>query len=230
MKQFSILVVDDDERLLAYLEHSLQLAGFNVVTAPDGTRALETVQRKEVDLVILDMMMPGMDGAQTLAEMRAFSSVPVIFLSVKAESDDIINGLQLGADDYMAKPFNPEELMARIEAVKRRMRPPESRIKLTCFNSSGISIDFSNSRVTVDDRAVELTRIEWMLLSELVRHNGECVAYEDLLTHVWGPQYRDEKALLRTWMSRLRRKLGSDGDHPGIIETRPKLGYIVRNY
>jgi two-component system KDP operon response regulator KdpE len=170
-----------------------------------------------------------MDGFETLKQIRAFSSVPVIILSARGTDADKIKGLGLGADDYLPKPFNPDELIARIEAVKRRISPTENRLNPEPLQLPGISIDFESHRVNVRGQDVSLARIEWLLLNELARNAGRLMPYKDILTQVWGPEYRDDIQILRTWISRLRYKIEEYPDSPKIIRTIPKIGYIIEN-
>jgi DNA-binding response OmpR family regulator len=171
--------------------------------------------------------MPGMDGFETLTQVRAVSSVPVIILSAKEGNTDKVKGLQLGADDYLSKPFNPDELVARIEAVRRRLAPAETPEAVNLIISGRIAINLKNHLVIVDGREIQLTRIEWLLLNELVQNKGKLMLYGELLTRVWGPEYRDDVQILRTWVSRLRHKTEQDPSHPVIIRTVPKTGYII---
>ncbi len=223
MKRFRILAVDDDERILNFLRSKLKALGYEVLTAGNGIEALDQVRQQEPDLLVLDVMMPGKDGFETLKELRTFSGTPVIILSGRNADADKIRGLGLGADDYLVKPFNPEELIARIEAVKRRMEPAGRRQASEAFSSGEVAVDFKGHSVTVGGRETYLTRIEWLLLSELAGNAGRLMTYEELLSRVWGPEYRSDVQLLRTWVSRLRRKLGS----PPFLRTIPKSGYIL---
>lgn len=225
MKQFRILLVDDEERILNFLKSKLKTSGYDVLTARDGEEALEQVQAQEPDMMVLDLLMPRMDGFEVLKELRRFSPVPVIILSAKGSNADKIKGLGLGADDYLAKPFSPDELLARIEAVKRRMEPAEKRRHAETMSLDSITIDFLQHRVLVNGEERYLTRIEWMLLSELAHNAGRVLLYEDLLTRVWGAEYRDDVQLLRTWISRLRGKLEQPGKP--IIRNIPKTGYTI---
>jgi two-component system KDP operon response regulator KdpE len=168
-----------------------------------------------------------MDGFETLRQVRAVSSVPVIILSAKEASTDKVRGLELGADDYLAKPFSPDELVARIEAVKRRQEPSHQR-KIVDFITLGyITVNLKKHLVVVDEKQISLTRIEWLLLSELARNAGKLMLYGELLTKVWGPEYRDDVQILRTWISRIRNKIEKDPSHPEIIRTVPKTGYMI---
>jgi two-component system KDP operon response regulator KdpE len=227
VKQFRILVADDEPRILNFLVAKLRASSYDVITASNGVDALEQAQAQEPDLVVLDVLMPKMDGLQTLRQLRSFSSVPVIFLSAKGTDIDRIKGLGLGADDYIAKPFNPDELVARIDAIRRRVGPNEGRKAHDRYVLNDLEIDFAKRQVTVEGKQIRLTRIEWLLISELSQNAGRLMLYEELLTRVWGPEYRDDVQLLRTWISRLRNKLEKDAGHPMYIRTMPKTGYIM---
>ncbi len=227
MKQFRILVVDDEERIINFLRTKFKASGYEVLTASNGIEGLEQAQAQEPDLIVLDLLMPKMDGLEMLKELRSFSAVPVIMLTAKGADADRIKGLQLGADDYLPKPFNPDELIARIESVRRRLEPGERRKIPEVFNLGQVTIDFKKHTVLVNGEEKYLTRIEWLLLSQLVNNAGRLMLYEELLTRVWGPEYRDDVQILRTWISRLRNKLESDPNHPRLIRTIAKTGYII---
>jgi two-component system KDP operon response regulator KdpE len=227
VERFCILLVDDEERILNFLKAKLKASGYEVLTASNGVEALEQAQGQEPDLIVLDVLMPKMDGFETLKQLRTFSSVPVIILSARGADIDRIKGLGLGADDYLSKPFNPDELVARIEAMRRRLSPAEGRKTPEPFVLAGLNINFEKRRVVVRGEEVHLTRIEWLLLSELARNAGRLMLYEDLLTQAWGPEYRGDVQILRTWVSRLRHKIEEDPNHPKIIRTMPKTGYII---
>jgi DNA-binding response OmpR family regulator len=227
MRLFRILAVDDEPRILNFLSAKLRSSGYEVVTASNGVDAIEKAQAQEPDLIVLDVLMPRMDGFETLKELRTFSSVPVIFLSARGADTDRIKGLGLGADDYLPKPFSPDELVARIDAVRRRVGPSQNRKTHERFVSGRLSIDFGKRLVTVAGHEIRLTRIEWRLLSELTQNAGRLMLYEELLTRVWGPEYRDDVQLLRTWISRLRSKIESDPGRPSIVRTTPKTGYVI---
>ena len=227
MKRFRILVVDDEQRVLNFLRSKLRASGYEVLTASSGPEALEQAQAEEPDLIVLDVLMPKMDGFETLKELRSFSAVPVIILSARESNSDKIKGLSLGADDYLPKPFNPDELVARIEAVRRRLHSAEMRKIPNSLSLGEVSIDFRKRSVVAGGEEKYLTRIEWLILSELAHNTGHLMLYEELLTHVWGPEYRDDVQLLRTWISRLRHKLEKEPDSPRLIRTIPKTGYII---
>jgi DNA-binding response OmpR family regulator len=227
VKRFHILVVDDEQRILNFLSSKLRASGYEVLTASNGTEALEQVQAQEPDLVVLDVMMPKMDGFETLKDLRTFSSVPVIILSAKGSNADKVKGLDLGADDYLAKPFSPDELIARIEAVRRRLTPADKRKAYEQFSLGDVTIDFKKRLVIVKGEVARLTRIEWLLLSELAQNAGSLMLYGELLTRVWGPEYRDDVQILRTWISRLSNKVESDPNNPTLIRTISKTGYMI---
>lgn len=227
MKQFGVLIVDDEPRIIKFLNLKLKASGYEVITASSGAEALRRVRDNEPDLLVLDVVMPGMDGFETLKQIRSFSAVPVIILSAKEANVDKVKGLDLGADDYLAKPFNPDELVARIEAVRRRLAPEESRKIVEHITLGDVVINLKNHIVVVEGKETPLTRIEWLLLSELARNAGKLMLYGELLTRVWGPEYRDDVQILRTWISRLRHKLEKGSKRTALIHTVPKTGYMI---
>lgn len=227
MKQFCILVVDDEVRILNFLKSKLKAAGYEVLTASNGREALEQFQVWEPDLIVLDVLMPAMGGFEMLKELRTFSRVPVIILSAKGADTDKIKGLSLGADDYLPKPFNPDELVARIKAVRRRLEATPTSKALEQTSLGNVHIDFKGHHVVVRGEEKYLTRIEWLLLRELALNVGRLMPYEELLTRVWGPEYRNDVQILRTWISRLRHKLEESSNAPSLISTIPKVGYII---
>jgi two-component system KDP operon response regulator KdpE len=227
MKTYTILVVDDDQQILDFLRPKLKGAGYNVLTASNGFEALEQAKAQEPDLLVLDMMMPEKDGLETLKEIRDFSAVPVIVLSARGADADKIKGLEFGADDYLSKPFNPDELLARIKALRRRFEPAEARKALRTLSFEDLTIDFEKRVFTVGGEEIYLTNIEWLLLIELARNAGRLVTYNHLLARVWGAEYRDDVQLVRSWISRLRHKIEKEPDNPKLIRNLPKAGYIL---
>lgn len=227
MKRMKVLVVDDDERILYFLGVKLEALDYEVFKAQDGRTALDQAQTISPDLVVLDLTLPGMDGLDVLRELRAFSSVPVLVLSARGADGDRIKGLRLGADDYLAKPFNPDELVARIEAIGRRIisAPPGGIAEI--LHIGEVVIDSERRVVRVAGEARHLTKIEWRLLNELTANRGRLLLYEELLARVWGPEYRDDIQLLRTCVSRLRSKIEADSTQPEIIRTIPRTGYLM---
>jgi two-component system KDP operon response regulator KdpE len=227
LKKYRLLVVDDEIRILKFLTSNLRALGYEVVTASNGLEALEQFHASNPDLILLDVVMPKMNGIDVLKEIRGFSMVPVIFLSAKGNESERITGLDLGADDYIPKPFNPDELVSRIEAVMRRFRPNEPKIPEE-LSLGEIAINFKAHKVTVRGNIIYLTRLEWLLFSELALNADHLMTYEELLVRVWGLEYRDDVQFLRTWISRLRRKIEEKPDDPQIILTVTKMGYMLK--
>jgi len=227
VRRFRILIVDDEERILNFLNSKLRASGYDVLTASNGLEGLEQAQAQEPDLIVLDLLMPKMGGLEMLKELRGFSAVPVIILTAKGADADRIRGLQLGADDYLPKPFNPDELVARIEAVRRRLEPGERRKIPEVFSLGNVTVNFKKHNVVVNGEQKYLTRIEWLLLSQLINNAGRLMLYGELLTRVWGPEYCNDVQILRTWISRLRNKLERDPNNPKLIRTISKTGYII---
>jgi len=227
LKRYRILIVDDEERILHFLTSKLKASGYDVVTAQNGPEALERIASQQPDLVVLDLLLPKMHGFDVLRELRSFSSIPVIVLSALGADAERIKGLRLGADDYVPKPFNPDELLARIEAVRRRTNSEDGSKTSESVSFGAVDIDFARRRVVVDGSEQYLTRIEWLLLSELARNAGRLMLYEELLGKVWGQEYRGDIQILRTWISRLRRKLNATAGGRGLIQTVPKAGYMI---
>ncbi len=227
LKRFRILAVDDDERIINFLRAKLKATGYEVFTASNGIEGLEQAQAQEPDLIVLDLLMPKMDGLEMLKELRSFSAMPVIILTAKGADADRIKGLQMGADDYLPKPFNPDELVARIEAVRRRLESSKRMKVPEILNLGHVTVDFKRRRISIKDQEQYLTRNEWLLLTQLISNTGRLMLYDVLLTNVWGPEYRDDVQLLRTCISRLRNKLEDDATNPKLIRTIPRTGYII---
>ncbi len=222
-----VLVVDDDHKILRLLRIELTAQGFQVLMAERGKDALETVERQRPDLVVMDIIMPGMDGLETLKRIRETSGVPVILLTAMGTDTDKIKGLELGADDYLAKPFNPEELSARVRAVLRRAQAKDSLLDGNRLVCGSIVIDLARRTVFVNNRPVVLSRTEWQLLQQLCAHAGRVMLHEDLLVRTWGQEYRDDVQYLRVWISRLRQKLEENPAEPRFIRTVQGIGYIL---
>ncbi len=220
-----ILVVDDEPRMVQLISMNLKLEGFSVVTAADGYQALERTTREMPDLVLLDIMMPDMDGYETLKKIREISSAPVIFLSVKAEEDDRVRGLDLGADDYITKPFSPRELVSRIKAVLRRTEPDNANRKSVIVVDNDLKIDFDQRKVFVRGKEVKLRATEYRLLYQLVSNPGKLMTHDTLLSRVWGPEYHDEDQYVRLYITYLRQKIEKDPKNPKYILSERGLGY-----
>jgi two-component system KDP operon response regulator KdpE len=228
LKKCRLLVVDDEIRIVNFLRSNLRAAGYEVTTASNGIEALEQYHASHPDLILLDILMPKMNGLDVLKELRGFSKVPVICLSAKGNEHDRITGLDLGADDYISKPFSPDELVSRIEAVMRRFKPTGPSIP-DALSLGDITIDFKAHSVVVRGNKIYLTRLEWLLLSELALNADHLLTYEAILVSVWGAEYRNDIQFLRTWISRLRHKIEENPDNPKIIITVTKMGYMLKD-
>lgn len=224
----TILVIDDEPRIVQLITLNLEREGFRVASASNGREALDRLASQMPDLVVLDIMMPEMDGFETLRAMREISPVPVIFLSVKGEEVDRVRGLDLGADDYVTKPFSPRELVSRVKAVLRRAETPASISKSEIVIDSHLSIDFERRKVLVRGREVRLRPTEYRLLHQLVSNAGQLLTHETLLSRVWGPEYRDEDHYVRLYVTYLRQKLEEDPKNPKYILSERGLGYRFR--
>jgi DNA-binding response OmpR family regulator len=220
-----ILTVDDEPRFLRLIEANLHTAGYDVLTAPDGRTAIDVVANQEPNLVLLDVMMPEMDGFQTLDRIREFSNVPVIILTAKGEEADRVEGLNRGADDYVVKPFSANELLARVRAVIRRAQISPADAQERIFTHGNLQIDFAKAEVTLDGNQVFLSATEYRLLLQFAHNLGENLTAESLLENVWGKEYSEDKEILWVCISRLRQKLESDPKKPMHIVTRSGVGY-----
>ena len=225
MRKRLILVVDDEPPIVRLVRAKLQADGYAVVTAARGEEALRLAEEERPDLIVLDLMMPGMDGFETLRRVREGSQVPVIMLTARAGDADKLKGLHGGADDYVTKPFNPDELAARVAAVLRRTAGAAPVGGRTLLRYPGVEIDLERRRVAVGGDEIRLSRTEWELLAQLAANAGRVMLHGELLSRIWGPEYRDEAHYLRTWVSRLRAKLEPAPDAPALITTFPGLGY-----
>ena len=221
-----VLAVDDEVGILRLIKLELSSQGFRVVVAEDGAEALRIAEQQRPDIVVLDIIMPQMSGLEVMRRLRERSSTPVILLTAKDHDEDKVRGLELGADDYLAKPFNPEELSARVRAVLRRgYRPPAGGESVV--RAGNVEIDLERRLVKKDGDLIALTRTEWMLLQHLAANAGKVMLNTELLSKVWGPEYRDDLQYLRVWVSRLRSKLETDPSSPAIIKTLQGIGYLL---
>ncbi len=224
--RLSILVVDDDPRMQRLLKVNLERAGYHVVVAVDGDKALEHVDLDPPDLMLLDVMMPTMDGFTCLARLREWSNLPVILLTAKGEEPDKVRGLDLGGDDYLTKPFGPSELLARVRAVLRR-RTQEAAPAASTLTVGDLTIDLAHRRVSRQGQIIKLTPTEYKLLHELAAHRGRVLFHGDLLARVWGPEYRDQVDYLWTYVRYLRHKIEPDPAHPRYLLSEPGVGYLL---
>jgi DNA-binding response OmpR family regulator len=223
MKKTKVLVVDDEPETLKYVGANLRARGYDVATAGDGTEALQKADEDVFDLVLLDITMPGPDGFAVCQTLRQHSGVPIIMLSARGQEKDKVKALDLGADDYITKPFGIDELLARVRTVLRRsQQEPGGGETLT---AGDLSIDFARRRVTRDGEEIKLTPTEYELLVQLARSAGKVLNHTTLLQRVWGPEYGDEADYLWAYMRRLRRKLEADPEHPRHLLTEPGVGY-----
>jgi len=220
-----VLVVEDEQRIANFIRMNLELEGCRVIISPNGRDALERVRSSMPDIVLLDIMMPGMDGFEVLRRIRQFSAVPVIVLTAKDDSDDRVRGLELGADDYIGKPFEHRELVSRIRAVLRRHATPPPMPQTQLRIDDRLLIDFAKHEVLVDGTPVSLRPTEYRLLYHLVQNAGWVVPHDVLLAKVWGPEYRDESHYLRLYITYLRQKIEQDPSNPKYILTERGTGY-----
>jgi two-component system KDP operon response regulator KdpE len=220
-----VLVVDDETRLANMLQMNLQAEGIRSVVASNGREALDALREDMPDIILLDVMMPGMDGYETLRRIRIASQVPVIMLTAKDQEDDRIKGLELGADDYIGKPFSYRELLSRIRAVLRRHHTPAPATLGQIVVDDRLAIDFNKREVLIHGERVNLRPTEYRLLYHLVQRAGYVMTHNELLAKVWGPEYHDETHYLRLYVTYLRQKIEVDPANPVYILTERGVGY-----
>jgi two-component system KDP operon response regulator KdpE len=220
-----ILVVDDEPRIVQFIRLNLEHDGFDVVEAHNSMEALQQLRNALPDLVLLDIMLPDIDGLETLRMIREFSQVPIIMVTAKGEEDDRVRGLGLGADDYITKPFSPRELASRIRAVLRRNEMPRSSVHGPLEIDGRLRIDFDRREIWVEGRQVALRPTEFRLLYHLVQNAGRIITHDQLLAKVWGYEYREETHYLRLYINYLRQKMEKDPAHPEYILTERGVGY-----
>ena len=220
-----VLVVDDEKTLRDFIRRNLEVRGYDVLTASNGLEALAFFNTKNIDLVILDMMMPRMNGLETTRRIRQRSTVPIVILTALDEENDKIHALDLGADDYLTKPFGVGELLARIKAVLRRSQWTESPTLQGRIIQGSIIIDLEQHKVTVRGEIIKLTPTEFNLLVYLMEHAGRVLPHKDILKNVWGPEYGEETEYLRVYIGNLRQKIELDSSHPRRILTERGIGY-----
>jgi two-component system KDP operon response regulator KdpE len=220
-----ILVVDDEPRMIGFIRMNLELESFQVVEAHNGSEALEMIRTQLPDLVLLDVMMPKLDGYETLRMLREFSNIPVIMLTAKGEEEDIVYGLELGADDYIPKPFSPKVLSSRVRAVLRRSEMPSTSDKAILQIDERLSVDFNRREVIVNGEPIKLRPTEYRLLYHLIENAGWTVPHEQILAKVWGYEYRDEAHYVRLYVNYLREKIEEDPSDPQYILTERGVGY-----
>ncbi|MEW6716185.1 MAG: response regulator transcription factor [Chloroflexota bacterium] len=220
-----ILVVDDEKRMVRFIRLNLEHDGFQVFEAYNGKEALDKMRVTLPDLILLDVMMPDLDGFEVLKMMREIGEIPIIMLTAKGEEDDRVRGLELGADDYITKPFSPRELVSRVRAVLRRTETTHSPTHDLIKVDDRLHLDFDRREIWVDGELVKLRPTEYRLLFHLVQNAGWVVSHDQLLTNVWGYEYRDEPHYVRLYINYLRKKLEEDPANPKYILTERGIGY-----
>lgn len=225
-----ILVVDDEARMVRFIQLNLEHDGFQVISAYNGREALEQVRSQLPNLVLLDVMMPDLDGFEVLKRIREQSTVPIIMLTAKGEEDDRVRGLELGADDYITKPFSPRELVSRVRAVLRRTESESNLTSGIIEVDDRLKLDFNRREIWINNQIVQLRPTEYRLLYHLVQNAGWVITHEQLLTKVWGYEYRDEPHYVRLYINYLRKKLEEDPAKPKYILTERGVGYRFIDY
>lgn len=222
-----ILVVDDEPLYRHLVTVNLEKEGYEVITANNGEDALEMVSVRHPDLIIMDVMMPKLDGITACERIHQFSNVPIIMLTAKGEEQDRVRGLNVGADDYVVKPFSATELVARVRAVLRRAQSSENVTQNRYFIHGDLKIDFARAEVWRDNKPIYLSATEYRLLMQFAQNVGHILSAEDLLVAIWGGQYRKDKEILWVSIARLRQKLEEEPHEPKHIVTRAGLGYLM---
>ena len=220
-----ILVVDDEERMVRFIRMNLEHDGFQVSEAFNGKQAIQKLRDVTPDLILLDIMMPDLDGFEVLETVREISNVPVIMLTAKGEEDDRVRGLELGADDYITKPFSPREMVSRVKAVLRRTEGASGSMHGLMVIDERLKIDFDRREIWLEGKLVKLRPTEYRLLFHLVQNAGWVVSHDQLLQKVWGYEYRDEPHYVRLYINYLRQKLEEDPSNPKYILTERGVGY-----
>jgi two-component system KDP operon response regulator KdpE len=223
----NVLVIDDEPQIRRALRIGLERNGYEVTLAASGEEGLDMAALHPTDFVILDIAMPGIDGVEVCRQLRAWSTVPVIVLSVREGEKDKIAALDAGADDYLTKPFSLDELLARLRAVLRRARN-DAEAPTPLFSASELQIDFSRRRVTLSGEEIHLTPIEYELLGFMAQHPNRVLTHRHLLTKIWGAEYADDTHTLRVHIANLRNKIEPDAVRPRFLHTEPRIGYRFR--
>ena len=225
--QPAILVIDDEAPMRKYVGMNLKARGYHVLLAANGAEALELVARTRVDMVLLDIGLPGLDGLSVLSAVRREAAVPVLMVSARAREGDKVRALDLGADDYLTKPFGVDELLARVRALLRRADPAHKR-SLPAYRSGALQVDFTARRVTRHGREIALTPRQHDVLAYLARNAGTVVTHREILQAVWGPHYGGESEYVWTYVQRLRHQIEEDPAHPRLLLTEPGVGYFLQ--
>ena len=229
MSKTRILIVDDELSIIKFLRANLESKGYEVLIAMNGAEALKVFEMELPDLALLDITMPKMNGFEVCRRLREWSQVPIIMLSARGDESDKVKCLDLGADDYITKPFGKDELIARVKAVIRRTEMSTTMPTQSSLTSGDLQIDFASRQVTIAGKEVKLTPTEYNLLQELVLNTGKVLTHIYLLNKVWGPEYREEREYLHVFVRRLRVKLEPDPKNPRYIVTMPAIGYQFKD-
>ncbi|CAH1213228.1 Transcriptional regulatory protein WalR [Paenibacillus allorhizoplanae] len=229
MSAKKIMIVDDEPKIIRFIAANLKSLGFETVACQNGAEALEKAEAVDPDLILLDLMMPGMDGFEVLRRLRTYSSVPVIMLTARSNGADKVQGLNLGADDYLTKPFSLDELFARVNAVLRRLdgRMPAPATTSELINGP-VTVNLAQRRIWVSEAEVKFTETEYNLFVLLLQHEGKVMTHEQLLSEIWGSEYRDEVEYLRVTIARIRQKLKAHTEGQELIVTYPGVGYMAK--
>jgi two-component system KDP operon response regulator KdpE len=220
-----VLLADDEPGILRLLQIEMAAQGFDVIAASDGDEAVRLAAERRPDIAVLDIIMPRMNGLEAMRRMRETHAIPVILLTARDSEADKVRGLELGADDYLGKPFSPEELSARVRAILRRTAAGKTEERI--LRHGNVEIDLTRRLVRKDGQIVQLSRTEWMLLQHLASNPGKIMLNVELLHKVWGAEYCDDLQYLRVWISRIRRKLEDDPSNPRLIKTFQGVGYML---
>jgi DNA-binding response OmpR family regulator len=229
-KKTKILVADDELKLLRLVTRNLELEGYQTLAATDGQEALELIETHDPDLLLLDVMMPKLDGFSVTQRVREFSSVPIIIMTARGDDQDKIRGLDLGGDDYLTKPFNVDELLARVRAVLRRSQlsaHTQGPGLSSAATVGDLRVDFAQHQAWLRDEDINLTPVEYRLLAYLAQNAGRVLTQDQLLEYVWGPDYVGETHMLQVNINRVRRKIEPDPAHPRYILTKVGIGYLL---
>ena len=221
-----VMAVDDEPGILRLIKLELSGEGFRVITAENAAEALELAHEYRPDIALLDIVLPDVSGLELMRELRTRGDLPIILLTAKGSDADKVRGLEMGADDYLSKPFSPEELSARVRAVLRRAVGASTPEKVV--HAGDLEVDLNHRLVRRNGELLSLTRTEWMLLQHLASNPGKVMLNSELLSKVWGPEYRNDLQYLRVWVSRLRRKLETDPAEPKLIKTFQGIGYMFQ--
>ena len=223
-----IIVIEDDPSIRRFLRTSLSTHGFNVFDADTGKQGIVEVGVRKPDLLILDLGLPDMDGVEVIKAIRAWSAVPIIILSARSSEQQKIDALDVGADDYLTKPFGFGELMARIRVALRHSTRPQEQNQSHVFITENLKVDLINRVVSIDDQEIHLTPIQYRLLTVLLKHAGKVLTHQQILKEVWGPSFEENAHYLRIYMSQLRQKLEADPTQPKFLLTESGVGYRLK--